>query len=1070
MVKDDSKSDRKGWWQLMSKVFDIAFRLGGELTSSFKNTFKDASSTMAALGTAAIAIGGAAGFAELAGQVSEVSESLSKLQAQTGVTGEQFEALKDTATNIFRDNYGESFEEVTDALARVKQNMHNLDQGELESVTKNALMLSNTFDAEVNEVTRAANNMMTAFGVESTKAFDLFAAGAQRGLNFSDEMFDNIAEYSPLFGAMGYSAEEYFGIMERGAKAGVYNLDYVNDVMKEFQIRVKDGSKATNEAMSEMSKDTQNVWKEFLKGNGTVSDVASTVVGELQNMENQVEAGQLAVSLFGTKWEDLESSAMYAMLGTNEAMQDFEGRMEAINKIRFDTPGKAIRGIGRILFTDLVLPIGDAVLPILNVVANMLSNNLPGAIAATKNILQTLAPVIFGVGAAFVTYQVLVFSIAKAQLVFNAVQKASVALLYAHRTAMYAYMFAGGGVRGVIVALRSAMAALNLTMLANPFVLTAAAIAGVGVAFYTAYKMSDRFRAAVDSVFAAMRDFVINTSNFIASNVVNIWNGLIDSTVGLGARITDSIGNGMTGNIGKIVSSFVDSFKTGLSSLPGIISMVAPMLTTVGLGFLGVTGPVGIVIGAIVSLIGFIYRLSKTNESVAGVITSAWQALGTAFAPIFDVLADGFDQFASEVGPQLTQTMDVISSSVLGLAPAFAQLGGTLAQLGALLLTQWVETVITIASVALPILLQVFQTVFPILITVISSIIPIIMQLVQTIIPLILSVVQMVFPVVLGIIQSVLPVIATLLMTVAGIIMQLVQTLIPLILSVVQMVFPVVLGIIQSVIPIIAAILQVLVTVINMVLIPAIQAILAIVQFVFQYVQMVIQNALAIVNGLIQAAMALLKGDWDGAWQAILTTAQTIMNNIISFFQGINLFEVGRAIVNGLIDGIKSMGSAVIGAVSGMIPEPIKGAASKLLGALPGFAEGGVVSAPTLAWIGEGGDTETVIPWNSSQRSKDLWLQTGRAIGMFGDDAYKLDPSLNDLGDDVNSPFNIQPAAIQKSAGGGDVVIHVSNEPTIIIQGDADPGEVEKEVKDASKDVIQQLEERLKDKKRAEFE
>ncbi len=142
-------------------------------------------------------------------------------------------------------------------------------------------------------------------------------------------MFDNVAEYSSLFGNMGYSAEEYFGIMERGAQAGVYNLDYVNDVMKEFQIRVKDGSKSTDETFSAMSKSTFDLWESFNRGEASVADVAGAVTKELQGMDDQVTANQLAVALFGTKWEDLESGAMYAMLGSKDAMKDFEGATDA---------------------------------------------------------------------------------------------------------------------------------------------------------------------------------------------------------------------------------------------------------------------------------------------------------------------------------------------------------------------------------------------------------------------------------------------------------------------------------------------------------------------------------------------------------------------------------------------------------------------------------------------------------------------------------------------------------------------------------------------------------------------
>lgn len=285
----------------MSKVFEVAFKLGGELTSSFKETFGQANSAMGLLAGAAAALGGVTAFGALVGQVSEMEDSLSKLSAQTGTYGAEMEELGGIAKEVFRSGYGESFDEVTQAIANVKQNMHNLDNNELQRMTSDAMIFADTFDSDINEISRAANNMMTNFGVDSTKTMDLFSTGMQRGLNFSDEMLDNISEYAPLFAEMGYSAEEYFGIMERGSKAGVYNLDYVNDVMKEFQIRAKDGSKATSDAMTTLSTETQNVWMEFLKGNGTVSDVASTVVSELQGMEDQIAANQIAVSLFGRR-------------------------------------------------------------------------------------------------------------------------------------------------------------------------------------------------------------------------------------------------------------------------------------------------------------------------------------------------------------------------------------------------------------------------------------------------------------------------------------------------------------------------------------------------------------------------------------------------------------------------------------------------------------------------------------------------------------------------------------------------------------------------------------------------
>ena len=143
--------------------------------------------------------------------------------------------------------------------------------------------------------------------------------------------------------------------MERGVQSGVYNLDYLNDVMKEFQIRVKDGSKTTSDAFAELSNETQKVWKDFLDGKATVADVAYAVVGELKSMDDQVMANQVGVSLFGTKWEDLESKAMYAMLGSKEAMEGFEGATQKASDAVEQTFGQRWESFTRTAASSLEL-------------------------------------------------------------------------------------------------------------------------------------------------------------------------------------------------------------------------------------------------------------------------------------------------------------------------------------------------------------------------------------------------------------------------------------------------------------------------------------------------------------------------------------------------------------------------------------------------------------------------------------------------------------------------------------------------------------------------------------------
>jgi phage-related protein len=95
--------------------------------------------------------------------------------------------------------------------------------------------------------------------------------------------------------------------------------------------------------------------------------------------------------------------------------------------------------------------------------------------------------------------------------------------------------------------------------------------------------------------------------------------------------------------------------------------------------------------------------------------------------------------------------------------------------------------------------------------------------------------------------------------------------------------------------------------------------------------KMTIGSAIDIIVGLIDAGMSLLQGDWSGAWSAIKGIGEDIWHNIESFFRNIDLVEIGKDIIRGLVDGIGSMKRAVadkVKSIADAIPAGIK----KLLG------------------------------------------------------------------------------------------------------------------------------------------
>ena len=334
----------------------------------------------AAIGAIALSVGSFA---------METDTAFSRLSAQTGAVGEELELLETVAGDVFARGYGESLGEVTDALMRVKQNIHGLNETNLEDVTANAMLLADVFDSDINEVTRGTQNLMDAFGITSDKAFDLFTKGAQSGLNLSNDMFDQMGEFSSVAVQAGYNAEELFGIMQRGAQNGVYNLDRVNNAILEFGLRSTDESKATADAMKGLSKDTQNLWKDVLDGEATAKDLSTTVINELKAMDDQTLANQIGIALWGTTWEDNTADVMYSMFETTEAMKGFEGATEAAAEAVENSFGNRMVGAWRDLQVGISEVVeGSAAIGFLDSIATKVEELVPIIVGSVDAVVE----------------------------------------------------------------------------------------------------------------------------------------------------------------------------------------------------------------------------------------------------------------------------------------------------------------------------------------------------------------------------------------------------------------------------------------------------------------------------------------------------------------------------------------------------------------------------------------------------------------------------------------------------------------------------------------------------------
>ncbi|HHX7185431.1 phage tail tape measure protein [Bacillus paranthracis] len=465
------------------------FQKAGESISHVGNKMKDVGTNMTAGVSLPLAGIGAAAIKV----ASDFDTSQRNIQSSLGLTEKGAENLGKIAKETWKDGFGQSIEEVDQSLVKVYQNMKEVPYDELEEATKSAMTLGKTFDSDINEVTRGAGQLMNQFGISSKEAFDLFAAGGQEGLNYSNEMFDNVAEYAPLFKQAGFSANEMFTIMANGTRDGSYNLDYINDLVKEFGIRVQDGSKGVSDAFAEMDPKTQKIWENFNNGKGTAADVFNAVLADLGKMDDKVKANQLGVAVFGTKWEDMGAEVVLGLNDVNGALGDVDGAMGKMQKTQQEAFGVRWQKLVRTTMASLE-PLGKAIIDIAEValppiikaveLAAKAFSSIPKpiqiGIVAILGMVAVLGPLIAmmgfmtsGVGAFVGSLRFLVPILTKVPLLFTGILKIGPQLI------------------GMFGAIGKALALLGrsaMTLLMNPWTIAILAVIGL---VYLIYKNWD---------------------------------------------------------------------------------------------------------------------------------------------------------------------------------------------------------------------------------------------------------------------------------------------------------------------------------------------------------------------------------------------------------------------------------------------------------------------------------------------------------------------------------------------------------------------------------------------------
>ncbi len=374
------------------KKEDSAKKHGEAIKNIASGTAKAIGAGMLAAGTAAVGIGVSAVKSAVS-----MDQAMNQFISSTGKGKEETERYQNVLESIYKNNYGESFEDIAGAMEQVTKNLGDMDDTALQEVTESAFALRDTFEYDIAESTRAAKAMMDNFGTSGEKAMSLIAAGAQNGLDYSGELIDSISEYSVQFAKVGLDADDMFKIFQKGAETGAWNLDKIGDAVKEMAIRVVDGSETTADGFKAIGLDADKMAAKFAAGGESAKEAFKQTIDALAGMEDPLAQNTAGVNLFGTMWEDLGPEVVTQLASIEDGAYDTAEAMKGIKETKYNDLGSMFEGLKRSV-EMLILPLGEKLIPLLSEMIEdalpVIEQLLPPIVDVIGELFEQLMPVI----------------------------------------------------------------------------------------------------------------------------------------------------------------------------------------------------------------------------------------------------------------------------------------------------------------------------------------------------------------------------------------------------------------------------------------------------------------------------------------------------------------------------------------------------------------------------------------------------------------------------------------------------------------------------------------------------
>lgn len=597
-------ADTSGFYRGMALANSSMIRTGGIITRVA------AGAGLAVAGMGILSLRAAGNF----------QQSMNILQAVSGATKEEFKGLHDEAIALGRDMNlpNVSAQDAADSMTELSK--AGLSVKDVMSATRGTLEFGVAANIAFADSANIVARSLTAFGLSgksATTVADLFTAAANKSTASATDIALGFQMASAQFKAGDQSIQGLTTSLTLMANAGIVGSD-AGTSLKTMMNRLMAPTKKSKDLMADLG--------------FKVYDAA----GNMKSMPNLI--GDLSKSLQGMTKEQ-KNAALYTIFGSDAIRaarvqlaageQGWRKMEKAITKggeaHKFaEAQTKGFNGAVQALFSavdTLAIELGEYMLPAAEKVTRAMTNFVnsidPDKIAAF------FAPIAKGV-------EFIYKLIAGSQIL----QGALIAVAGA-----FAAWFIIDGIMGLVTGLTAAIEAMGAAMLANPVVLIAAALVGLGLAMYFAYQKSEAFRAVVDNTFSWLKENVLPTIMEIVNGIRNNWGQIVEDAKTIGNLIVLWWNN----TWGRVFNTVVDNWRKIAAVITAVLSNI------------------------LIQIRGTLKTIQGVIDLVMGIISGDW---GRAWKGIKEIVDGTLGTIFALIKNTLTRLVPAVLSLALAIGVA----------------------------------------------------------------------------------------------------------------------------------------------------------------------------------------------------------------------------------------------------------------------------------------------------------------------------------------------------------------------------------------------------------------